>query len=149
MDLYEHSQDSRVVKKLSHFCGGAFSPTQILQKKNNYATFLHRSVAWVIIDQKTTTKSSTIERHQTKGMDGVSLKNLSLSLLQPSEYPLVDMVNPHTNQTKANKSMFHENQQNMFPFYCNGLIWHIVLWTLGTFVRNSVKLQTTTSRTLS
>lgn len=62
MDLYEHSQDSRVVKNLSHLCGGAFSPTQILQIKNNYA------VAWVIIDQKTTTNSSTIERHQTKGM---------------------------------------------------------------------------------
>lgn len=93
-------------------------PDADLTNRNNYATFLHRSVAWVIIDQKTTTKSSTIERHQTKGMDGVSLKNLSLSLLQPSEYPLVDMVNPHTNQMKANKSMFHENQQKMFqPFF--------------------------------
>lgn len=147
MDLYEHSQDSRVVKNLSHLCGGAFSPTQILQIEITMPLFTpvgRLGNYWPKDNNKIEYNRKTSNKRY-----GVSLKNLSLSLLQPSEYPLVDMVNPYTNQTKANKSMFHENQQKMFPFYCNRLIWHIVLWTLGTFVRNSIKLQTTTSRTLS
>lgn len=33
MDLYEHSQDSRVVDTLATYAEGHFFPTQILQKK--------------------------------------------------------------------------------------------------------------------